>query len=247
MNNYNINNRNTNINNLNTINSVNQKSLLASVFTWLFVGMILTTVSSLAFAYIPSLYNMMITVTPEGFVKRSMLGHIIAFSPLIMLLLLGAGYRKLSFNLLAAFFVGFSLIFGISISFIFQAYQMGSIVTVFFSTTALFGVMAAVGYFTNTDLTKLGNILLIGLVGICIASVINYFVGSDFTAYVISILAVVIFTGLTAYDMQKIKNMIQQNDGTESFKKMAIMGALNLYLDFINLFMALLRIFGDRK
>lgn len=247
MNNYNINNRNTNINNLNTLNSVNQKSLLASVFTWLFVGMILTTVSSLAFAYLPSLYSMMVTVTPEGYEKRSMLGHIVAFAPLIMLLLLGAGYRKLSFNALAAFFIGFSLIFGISISFIFQAYQIGSIVTVFFSTTALFGIMAAVGYFTNTDLTKMGNILMIGLVGIFIASIINYFVGSSSMGYIISILAVVIFTGLTAYDMQQIKNMLQHNDGTDSFRKMAIMGALHLYLDFINLFMALLRIFGGRK
>jgi len=228
MDNYNINNRNTNINNFGTANSVNQKSLLASVFTWLFIGMILTTISSLLFAYIPSFYDLMVTETPEGFTKRSMLGHIVAFAPLIMLLALGAGYRKLSFTVLAAFFIGFSLIFGVSISFIFFAYEIGSIVNVFFSTTALFGIMAAVGYFTNTDLTKLGSILRIGLLGIVVASVINYFIGSNTTDYIISILAVAIFTGLTAYDMQKIKEMLQYNDGSADFKKLALMGALKL-------------------
>ena len=209
--------------------------------------MVVTTIASLSFAFVPSLFDLMVTVDSEGFVKRSMLGHIITFAPLIMLLGLGAGYKKLSFTMLAAFFVGFSIVFGMSISYIFIMYQIGSIVNVFLSTCALFGIMAGVGYFTNTDLTKLGSLLMIGLVGIFVASIINYFVGSSQMGYIISILAVVIFTGLTAYDMQKIKLMIQENDGSESFKKMALMGALHLYLDFINLFMALLNIFGKRN
>jgi FtsH-binding integral membrane protein len=107
--------------------------------------------------------------------------------------------------------------------------------------------MAGVGYFTKTDLTKMGNILMIGVIGIFVASLINYFVGSSQMGYIISVIAVIIFTGLTAYDMQKIKNMLQDNDGSESYKKLALWGALDLYLDFINLFLSLLRIFGSRK
>ena len=239
--------RNTNFNNFESATITNQKNLLATVFGWMFIGMILTTISSLAFAYIPGLFDLMITTDEQGFIKRSMLGHIIAFSPLIMLIALGAGYRKIPYVGLAAFFIAFSILFGISISFIFIVYQIGSILNVFLSTSALFGIMAGVGYFTSTDLTKLGNILKIGLLGIFVASIINYFVGSSQMGYIISILAVVIFTGLTAYDMQKIKEMISQNDGSESFKKLALMGALNLYLDFINLFMSLLNLFGKRN
>jgi FtsH-binding integral membrane protein len=237
----------TNLDNIQSATIVGQKNLLAMVFVWMFIGMVLTTIASLSFAFIPNLFDLMINVEPDGYVKKSMLGHIITFAPLLMLIGLGAGYRKLSFNMLAAFFIGFSVLFGISLSYIFIIYQIGSIVNVFLSTCALFGVMAGVGYFTNTDLTKLGSLLTIGLVGIFIASIINYFVGSSQMGYIISILAVIIFTGLTAYDMQKIKAMIQENDGSESFKKMALMGALNLYLDFINLFMALLNIFGKRN
>jgi FtsH-binding integral membrane protein len=237
----------TNLDNIQSATIVGQKNLLAMVFVWMFIGMVLTTIASLSFAFIPNLFDLMINVEPDGYVKKSMLGHIITFAPLLMLIGLGAGYRKLSFNMLAAFFIGFSVLFGISLSYIFIIYQIGSIVNVFLSTCALFGVMAGVGYFTNTDLTKLGSLLSIGFVGIFIASIINYFVGSSQMGYIISILAVIIFTGLTAYDMQKIKAMIQENDGSESFKKMALMGALNLYLDFINLFMALLNIFGKRN
>jgi FtsH-binding integral membrane protein len=241
------NNRNTNFNNIQSATVIDQKNLLASVFGWMFIGMILTTIASMMFAFIPTLFDYMITVSPDGYVKKSMLGHIITFAPLLMLIGLGAGYRKLPFAGLAAFFIGFSILFGISLSYIFIIYQIGSILNVFLSTCALFGVMAGVGYFTKTDLTKLGNILMIGLVGIFIASIINYFVGSSSMGYIISVLAVVIFTGLTAYDMQKIKETLSQNDGSESFKKVALMGALNLYLDFINLFMALLNIFGKRN
>lgn len=237
----------TNLDNIQSATIVGQKNLLAMVFVWMFIGMVLTTIASLSFAFIPNLFDLMINVEPDGYVKKSMLGHIITFAPLLMLIGLGAGYRKLSFSMLAAFFIGFSVLFGISLSYIFIIYQIGSIVNVFLSTCALFGVMAGVGYFTNTDLTKLGSLLTIGLVGIFIASIINYFVGSSQMGYIISVLAVIIFTGLTAYDMQKIKAMIQENDGSESFKKMALMGALNLYLDFINLFMALLNIFGKRN
>ena len=136
---------------------------------------------------------------------------------------------------------------GVSFSYIFFAYSLGSIMTVFFASAAVFGVMALAGYRTNTDLTKMGSLLFMGLIGIIIASVINMFLGSAMMDYVISIIGVLIFVGLTAYDMQKIKRMsMVLEEGTESTKKMVLMGALSLYLDFINLFLLLLRLFGSR-
>jgi FtsH-binding integral membrane protein len=125
-------------------------------------------------------------------------------------------------------------------------YRLDSIGVVFASTSALFGVMAIAGYTTKTDLTKMGSLLMIGLIGIIIASLINMFMKSDSMGYIISIISVIIFTGLTAYDVQKIKELAQVNDGSSDFKKLGVMGALTLYLDFINLFLSLLRLFGKR-
>jgi len=137
---------------------------------------------------------------------------------------------------------------GISLSYIFLIYSMTSIANVFFITAAVFGIMAVAGYTTKTDLTKLGSILMIGLIGIIIASVVNMFLKSDTMGYVVSIIGVVVFTGLTAYDVQKLKRIGEQAiAGTESAQKMALMGALTLYLDFINLFLMLLRLFGGRR
>ena len=239
--------RKTNIDNMQYDSVVTQKNLLATVFAWMFAGMVITTATSLSFAYIPSLLDLMLTQGEDGMLHKSMLGHIVTFAPLIMLIGMGAGFRKLSYLAIAGLFLGFSALFGISISYIFIIYQIGSIVNIFLSTTALFGIMAATGYFTKTDLTKLGSILMIGVVGIFIASLINYFMHSAQMGYIISVIAVIIFTGLTAYDMQKIKNMLAENDGSDSFKKLAVMGALSLYLDFINLFLSLLNIFGKRN
>jgi FtsH-binding integral membrane protein len=111
---------------------------------------------------------------------------------------------------------------------------------------ALFAVMAIAGYTTKTDLTKMGSLLFIGLIGIVIASLINMFMHSDTMSYICSILGVIIFTGLTAYDVQKIKNMASEDDGSTTFRKLSVMGALTLYLDFINIFLYLLRLFGKR-
>ncbi|HMC96493.1 MAG TPA: Bax inhibitor-1/YccA family protein, partial [Flavobacteriales bacterium] len=127
-------------------------------------------------------------------------------------------------------------------------YSTASIASVFFITSAVFGVMAVAGYTTKIDLTKLGSILFIGLIGIVIAGLVNMFMQSDTMSYVISMIGVVVFTGLTAYDVQKLKRMGEQvATGTETAQKMALMGALSLYLDFINLFLMLLRLFGRRN
>ena len=241
------NSRNTNLDNIESATIVGRKNALASVFGWMFIGMILTTIASLTFASVDGLFELLVTTDAYGNAHRTILGYVVMFAPLGLLIGMGAGYRKLPFVGLAALFMAFSTLFGISISYIFKVYEVGSIVNVFLSTCALFGIMAGVGYFTKTDLTKMGNILMIGVMGIFVASLINMFMQSDSMGYIISVIAVIIFTGLTAYDMQKIKNMLQDNDGSESYKKLALWGALHLYLDFINLFLSLLRIFGSRK
>ncbi len=139
---------------------------------------------------------------------------------------------------------------GMSLSFIFLAYTAASIYMVFFITSGLFGVMALLGYTTSIDLTKFGSLMMMLLFGVIIAFVVNLFMHSSALDYAISFLTVAVFTGLTAYDVQKIKNIgaqVGMENGDASVGKMAIFGALSLYLDFINLFLALLRIFGNRK
>ena len=141
----------------------------------------------------------------------------------------------------------FAALMGASLSSIFLIYTGASITRVFFITAGTFGAMSIYGYTTNRDLTKLGSFLMMGLFGIIIASVVNMFMKSSMMYFVISILGVLIFVGLTAYDTQKIKNMYLESDSGELIGKKAVMGALTLYLDFINLFIMLLRLFGQRR
>jgi FtsH-binding integral membrane protein len=177
-----------------------------------------------------------------------MLGYIVMFAPLIFVLVMSFSFNKLSSFALLALFVAYSAVMGISLSFIFLAYTAGSITSTFFITAGTFSAMAILGYTTKQDLTKFGYILIMGLIGIIIAMVVNMFLNSEIMDYIISCIGVLIFTGLTAYDVQKLKRIGSGAEyGTESTNKLAIMGALNLYLDFVNLFLFLLRLFGDRR
>ncbi len=180
--------------------------------------------------------------------SNTILGWVVMFAPLGLVFVMAGMVNKMSSTLLLATFLVFSTVMGISLSYIFLIYSTASIANVFFISAAVFGVMAVAGYTTKTDLTKLGSILMIGLIGIIIASVVNMFLKSDTMGYIVSIIGVLIFTGLTAYDVQKLKRMGEQvAAGTETAQKMALMGALTLYLDFINLFLMLLRLFGGRR
>lgn len=240
--------RKTNLDNIESATIVNERSLFASVFTWMFVALGITTLCSLLFAYNPELGKLLRNYDEFGnAIGTSILGWVIMLAPLGLVLLMNFAFNKLSFVALIAIFFGFSALFGISLSSIFLAYRLDSIGVVFASTCALFGVMAVAGYTTKADLTKMGSLLMIGLIGIIIASLINMFMHSDTMGYIISIISVIVFTGLTAYDVQKIKELAQVNDGSSDFKKMGVMGALTLYLDFINLFLSLLRLFGKRN
>jgi uncharacterized protein len=218
------------------------KKLVTSSFSWMALALTITAIAAFLFSSNPDLLGLLISDT-----GLSAFGWVIMFAPIGLVLLMSARLEKMSLNTLIACFVIYSAVNGISLFFIFLIYDLGSIFNVFLSTIALFGLFAAAGYFTKTDLTKLGSILFIGLIGIMIASLINIFMQSDSMGFIISILGVIIFTGLTAYDVQKIKNMGYMVEEGSTFTKVAIMGALRLYLDFINLFLFLLRLFGGRK
>lgn len=224
------------------------KSFMANVFMWMFGALLITSAVSYFFYANPHLLTFMFTQTPEGGLNMAPLGWLVMFAPLGFVLLMSFGYARLSAPMLSLLFILYAAINGLSFSFIFLAYTASSIFTCFLSASAMFGVMAVMGYTTKQDLTKFGSILTMALIGLVIAFLINMFLRSSQFDYFLSFVGVLVFTGLTAYDVQKLKNIgagINVDDAT--VQKVAIMGALNLYLDFINLFLMLLRLFGRRR
>ncbi len=221
------------------------KTFMSKVFSWMSVALGLSGVAAYLFGTTPSLLSYLINFQTGG---MTVLGWIVMFAPLGLVLLMSFRVQKMSYSSLFMTFIIYSVITGISLSFIFLAYTMSSIAVTFFVTAGTFGIMALLGYTTSTDLTKFGSILYMALIGLIIASVVNWFLGSSTMDYIISGIGVLIFTGLTAYDTQKLKNIGMQMDSeSEAGKKQAVMGALSLYLDFINLFLFLLRFLGDRN
>lgn len=219
------------------------RTYVANVFSWMFAALAITAVFAYYFSTSETFLGMMFTET-----GMSPFGWVIMLAPLGFVLLMSFGYNRLSGTVLTVLFIIYSILMGMSLSFIFLVYSLGSIYVTFAITAGTFGLMAVLGYTTKIDLTKFGSIMLMGLFGIIIASLVNFFLKSEMMSYVISVIGVLIFTGLTAYDVQKIKRIGASIElGSESAKKMAIMGALTLYLDFINLFLFLLRLFGGRK
>ena len=177
----------------------------------------------------------------------SPLKWVVMLAPLGFVFYLSARINKMSISAAQITFWMFASIMGLSLASIFIQFTGASIARVFFITSGTFAAMSIYGYTTKRDLTKLGSFLMMGLIGIIIASLVNMFMKSSMMDFVISILGVLIFVGLTAYDTQKIKNMYVSSDTGELMGKKAIMGALTLYLDFINLFIMLLRLFGQRR
>ena len=223
------------------------KTFMSNVFSYMASALAITGIIAFWFGTDSELSNILYNVV-DGVKRPNMFGYIIMLLPLGFVLLMSFGFQKLSSMAMVILFIIYSAIMGISLSTIFLVYSLGSIFTTFFITAGTFGIMALLGYTTKTDLTKFGSILMMGLIGIIIASVVNMFMGSETMDYIISILGVLIFTGLTAYDVQKLKRIGTGVEyGTEETNKLAIMGALNLYLDFVNLFLFLLRFLGDRK
>ena len=187
-------------------------------------------------------------LTPIGAALfTSPLMWLVMLAPLGFVFYLSSRINKMSVSAAQTTFWIFSAIMGLSLASIFIQYTGSSIARVFFITSGTFAGMSLYGYTTKKDLTKLGGFLIMGLIGIIIASIVNIFIGSSAMQFAISVIGVLIFVGLTAYDTQKIKNMYLAGDSESANSKKALMGALRLYLDFINLFILLLRLFGQRR
>jgi uncharacterized protein len=172
---------------------------------------------------------------------------IVMLAPLGFVLALSFGIERMSAGTATVLFWIYAAVMGLSLGGIFLVFTGASIARVFFITAATYGAMSLYGYTTRTDLSGFGSFLLMGLIGIVIASLVNIFVGSSVLQFVISIIGVIVFVGLTAYDTQRIKEMYLESDSAEIASKKALLGALALYLDFINLFMMLLQLFGQRR
>lgn len=214
---------------------------LANVYAWMFGGLVVTTFVSGVVMGSPTLL-LAIAGNPAVF-----FGLIIA--ELALVLILSAAINKISAGLATAMFFLYSAVNGATLSIVLLAYTEQSVFRAFLSASCLFAAMSVYGFFTKRDLTSWGSLLTIGLIGLIISMVINMFLRSSTFDYVVSLVGVVVFLGLTAYDVQKILRFgaTAQNAGPAAMRKGAIIGALELYLDFINLFLYMLRLFGKRK
>lgn len=226
---------------------VASKTFMTQVFAWMAGALMITAIASWVAANIPALYELLYEQHGR-YIQRTILGWIVTLSPIAFIAALGIGLNKFAFPVLVAIFITFSALMGLSIGHIFHFYEMGSIVATFGICAGMFSVMAVMGFITKADLSGFGRILMMGVVGISIGFFVNYFfLRSSQMDYVMCLIGVILFTGLTAYDVQKLKKIgATQQDGN-SAARMALMGATTMYLDFINLFLLLLRLMGGRR
>ena len=217
-----------------------QRTLMKNVYWWMALALMVTGLSAFYTASSPRLLEAI-------FGSGLFIGLIIA--ELIMVIVLSARINKMSFVAAGIVFVIYSIVNGLTLSSILIAYTMESVASTFFITAGTFAAMAIIGSVTKKDLSSIGQILFMALIGLILATIVNIFLKSSMMSYIISYVGVAVFVGLTAYDAQKIKNMIHQygTDLSDDNMKLALMGSLSLYLDFINLFLYLLRIFGSRR
>lgn len=222
------------------------RSFIANVFMLMFIALGVSALFAWQFSINENLQSYLVSET-----GLTGLGKITLFAPLGFVLIMSFGFQRLSSTALMALFMAYAMINGISFSFILLAFTPGSVLGCFLSASAMFGVMAVLGYTTGKDLSGFGRILMMGVIGILIAMVINYFLKSSGLDYIISIIGVMVFTALTAYDVQKLKRIGEgieyEGVSANDTKKMSILGALTLYLDFINIFLFLLRLMGSRR
>ena len=219
---------------------VEQANFITKVYSWMTGALILTGLVAMWVAESPQLIN-------------TIFGNSFTFIALIIIEFLCVGYLAAAINKMSAqtavtVFLAYAALNGLTFAVIFLIYTASSIAMTFFITAGTFGMMSVYGYYTKRDLTSLGNLAFMALIGLILASIVNMFMNSTMLYWITTYAGILIFVALTAYDTQKIKNMnIIGNEGTDEDKKEAIIGALTLYLDFINLFLFLLRLFGRRK
>lgn len=227
----------------NTVVSENAFSkLMRNVYAWMCAGLLMTALTAMGVAKNAELFTMLMT--------NKLLFWGIMIAEIALVIYLSARIMRMSFFSASLCFAAYSILNGVTMSFIFMAYTTESIAQTFLITAGTFGAMSLVGFFIKKDLSGLGRMLIMLLIGLIIASVINIFLASSTMAVILNYLGVIIFVGLTAYDTQKIKQMLQYSSYygiSEQTQKMALLGSLTLYLDFINMFLYLLRIFGNRE
>ena len=216
-------------------------ALMRKVYVWMTLAMIITGITSYIIADSPALIYQIMT--------NKMLNIGLLIGTFVFVIIINKAIMRLSLTVGTLLFIAFSILMGVMLSSIFIAYTMTSIANVFFITAGTFAAMSLIGLFTKADLSSLGKILMMALIGLIIATVVNvFFIHSSGMQLIMSYVGVLIFVGLTAYDTQQIKKMLLMADNmTEEAHKIALLGSLSLYLDFINLFLYLLRIFGGRN
>lgn len=213
---------------------MDNNKIFSKVFMWMFIGLLVTFLTG----YVVSINDTMLYNVFSGGTY-----FILIVVELVLVIFLSARIHKMQTTTARIIFILYSFVTGLTFGSIFVVYKITSIMLVFLITALLFGIFALIGYFTKLDLTKIGTILLMMLFGIVICSIVNIFLQSSTFNLIVSCISVVVFLGLVAYDMQKIKRLYGQIEDSD---KMAIIGALELYLDFINIFLDLLRLFGNR-
>jgi FtsH-binding integral membrane protein len=223
------------------------RSYLIKVFNYMWLSLLVTGGTAYLFAN-TSLINLLYNIDMQAqTVSMSAIGWIVTFAPFALIFAFNYVVQNKSMSAVHTVFWLFSVLFGASMASIFLLYTASSMTRVFLITACTFGAMSIYGYTTKRDLSGIGSFLLMGLFGVIIASIVNIWLKSSGLYYAMSYISVLIFVGLTAYDMQNIKALYYGQDSEDTRSRKAIMGALSLYLDFINLFMALLRIMGDRR
>ena len=228
-----------------TVSQDYARDFIKSVYNYMFAARTISGVISYFIGSNPALLASLFMTASGGI---SIFFYVVLFSPILISLAMAGGFNKFSFGTLMTLFVIYSVLMGMSLSVLFIAYSTGTLATTFLLTAGSFGFMAFLGYTTKTDLTKFGSLLYMLLFGVIISSLVNMFLGSSGFEYVISLVSVFIFTGLVAYEMQMIKNMAYQAqmDGTLR-QKLALFAGFQLYLTFVNLFLSLLRLLGNRN
>jgi len=217
------------------------------VYNYMASGLALTGILAYVVATVPALQQLFFSVGPNGAVGPNLLGWAAIIAPVALVFFLSFRIQHMKASTAQTVFWIYAGLMGVSLSSVFLVYTGASIARVFFITAGTFAAMSLWGYTTKKDLSGFGSFLIMGLIGLIIASLVNIFLASSMMSFVISVAGVLIFTGLTAYDTQKIKEMYWEADSSEVSGKKAVMGALALYLDFINLFLMLMRLMGERR
>ena len=223
------------------------RQYMMRVYNYMAGGLCITALASYIIMNTPALLKLFFTISANGVVGLSGLGWLAMLAPFIMVFAFGWVLNRGSLAQVQGVYWGYAALMGVALTPVLLAYTGASVTRIFLVTAATFGGMSIYGYTTRKDLTSMGSFMIMGLWGIIIASLVNIFLKSSGLDFALSILSVIVFTGLTAYDTQKIREIYAESDTSDLSSRKAISGALALYMDFINLFLALLRLFGDRR